>query len=242
MGNAIFAFGTTLKWNTSHVVAELTDVSGPNIKVASIDVTTHGSTSGWREKLAGLKDGGQVTIKGNFYPGDTAGQKAFVDDMIAGTSRTAVITPPTAAPCTFTFTAFGVDFKLDSPVAGSLGFTATLEITGVPVFAVTASDDITSISGHEETGTGVLDFVPNSDGAVYEYNVLVDTGSDYITLKVVHAGTITVTALGATSTLATNTESGAITIDAADSVTDVVVNVKDSGKVAKNYTIHVARP
>ncbi len=242
MGYGVFAFGTTLTWNTV-VVAEITDLTGPSLKIAPLDVTTHGSTGAWREKVAGLKDGGQITITGNFYPGDTPGQKAFVDDMIAGTPRTAIITPPTTAPCTFTFTAFSVAFDPRAPVAGALTFTATLEITGVPVFAVTASANLTTLTGIEETGAAALTFTPTFTGAKKLYNITVNTATTWIKLTPTLTGAITTITTSydnyATSqTVASGAQSGTIAVtDAA--VTTVLASVKETGKVANVYKLEV---
>ena len=69
MSGATHALGTKLKKGQNYV-AELTEISGIDMSADTIDVTTLNSTSGFREFVAGLKDGGEVGISGFFYPGD----------------------------------------------------------------------------------------------------------------------------------------------------------------------------
>lgn len=57
-GTVVDTYGSTL--------GNCLDVSGPNISVNDIDVTTNDSTNGWMEFLPGLKDGGEVTFSMRF--------------------------------------------------------------------------------------------------------------------------------------------------------------------------------
>ncbi len=243
MTNAAFAFGSTLQWN-SQAVAELTNVGTPTEKADTIDVTSHGSADGFREFLAGLRDGGEIAIEGNFYPGDTNGQIALHTDFQAGTSRAAIVTFPTAMACTWTATCIATAFQAGpAPVDGKVPFTATLKITGKPVLAVTASANITALSGIEQQAGAALTFVPAFAAGTYAYNVAVNTASTWVKLTITQAtAVITTTCLGITSTQVTTVQSGAIAIGAADSLTDLTITVKDANKMPKTYTLHISRP
>ena len=100
---AVSAYGSTLTWNGT-ALAELTNITGPSMKVDTIDVTNFGSPNSFREFIVGLIDGGEVGIEGNFITSDTLGQVAFSTDFYARTSRTCVITGPTAAAFSATIT------------------------------------------------------------------------------------------------------------------------------------------
>ncbi len=243
MTSAIAAFGATLTWN-SQTVAEITSISGPSIKVDALDVTSHGSTSAFREFIAGLADAGEISIDVNFYPGDTNGQKAMIDDAIARTSRTVVITGPAAAAFTWTATAIITGFDPGLPHDGSMSASFTLKITGVPTLAVTESSDLTTLTGIEENGETALTFLPTFDGATYVYNISVNTASDWVKFTPTLSGaTITITTGydDSSQDVASGAQSGTIALGAAGTVTTITLAVKETGKVAKNYTCHVYR-
>lgn len=127
------AFGTKFKWNGVDL-AEVTSISGPGQKVDTIEVTNHDSADAFKEFLAGLVDGGEITIEGNFIAGDTTGQIAFNTDLQARTSRTCVITMPNSLG-TWTATAIATGFDPSYPHDGKISFSASVKISGKPVLA-----------------------------------------------------------------------------------------------------------
>ena len=231
------AFATTLSWN-SQTVAELTNIGGVEITVDMIDVTSHQSTSGFREFIAGLADGGEVTIEGNYKYDDTNGQAAMYTDVAAKTSRTAVITFPSSI-ATWTFTAYISALKIgDSPIDGAIPFTATLKITGVPALATTASNNLSALA---VSGAGTV-LVPVFAAATYSYVVNIGTAIATVTITpTAAAGTITVTANSASQVVTSGAASSAITLGAAGSVVEATVVVQETGKVAKTYTLYLTR-
>jgi|SRR5579875_368408 len=124
------AYGTILKWNAVEV-GELTSISGPTQKLKSIEVTSMDSPNGYAEFIAGIIDGGQVQVEGNFT--NAAGQAALQSDFQAKTQRQLVITLPTSH--TWTAQAICVDFSEDFKVNDRITFKATFQVTGEPVFA-----------------------------------------------------------------------------------------------------------
>ena len=71
MSDAVSGVGTLFRrWNASTgawgTISEINTVGGPSKTRDTIDVTTLGSTDGYREFIAGFKDGGTVTLSMNF--------------------------------------------------------------------------------------------------------------------------------------------------------------------------------
>ena len=58
----IFTLGST---GTTGIIGNLTNISGPGITADTIDVTSHDSTGGYRQFIAGLIDGGEISLEGN---------------------------------------------------------------------------------------------------------------------------------------------------------------------------------
>ena len=56
--------------STYTTVAQVRDVEGPGLKRDTVEVTTR-DTSKWRKRIAGLKDGGRVTLENFYDPGAT---------------------------------------------------------------------------------------------------------------------------------------------------------------------------
>jgi hypothetical protein len=92
--------------------------------------------------------------------------------------------------------------------------------------------------------SGAIATVPSFAATVYDHGIIVATGDAWIEAIITDATaeTITATALGVTWPLETGVASGHIVIGAADTTTDLVITVTDSGKTAKSYTFHVIRP
>lgn len=79
MSDAITGMGITyeigatagLSPTTYTEIMEVYDVVPPNQQTDEIEVTHYKSVGGYREFIAGLKDGGEVTISLNWIPGST---------------------------------------------------------------------------------------------------------------------------------------------------------------------------
>lgn len=231
--------GTTLKRGVN-AIAELTNIGGVEIKAETIDVTSHDSASGYREWILGLKDAGEISIEGNFIPGDTNGQIGLKTDLLAGTLQAFTITFPAALATVWTFNAIVSKFKINDAKSGNEAatFSATLKISGAPTLAITASADATTIA----VSVGTL--VPAWSATVYDYVDAVVTGTANLTFTVTDATAVITlynSFTGATSTLGTGVPSAAQTLGAADSVTTFIVTCTDTNKTPKIYTVKVAR-
>ncbi len=228
-----------------NAIAELTAINGIDVTRGSVEATSHDSASGYQEFIPGLKDGGEISLEGNFIAGDTNGQIAlFNTDMESDALVAYTITFPTAITATFSFNGFVTKAPgIGLPIGDKIPFAATIKVSGKPTLSVTASNNITVLSGIEENTGAALDFVPNFAQATRTYNINVNTASTWIKVTATFAaGTCTVEVGGVVvQTLTSTVQSGAITIGAADSLTDVLIKVKETGKVAVTYTLHVAR-
>jgi len=120
------AFGSVL--TVSGAAAGVLSISGPGVTVDTIDVTSHSSTSGYREFVEGLADGGEITCEIIF---DDANEAKWAALMRAGVVASCNITwPATTGTLVWTFSAFPTGFEPTAPVDGSLTATLTLKVTG----------------------------------------------------------------------------------------------------------------
>jgi predicted secreted protein len=113
-------------------IAELQTISGPNMSADAIDCTSHDSDNMFREFIAGIKDGGEISIEGNAVFSD-AGQIALYTDLVDGSidAYTITYTLGAGAP-TITFNALVTAFATEAPYDDKLSFSATLKVTGKP--------------------------------------------------------------------------------------------------------------
>lgn len=185
MTNAVHSKSTTLKLGVN-VVAELTNIGGISLSADTVEVTTLGSTDEYKEFIQGFRDGGEVSISGNFYPGDTLGQFALLTSFNAGTLDTYTITFPPDMGATWTYTAIMTAYTTGADVGGAVTFTATMKVSGKPLLGVTVSGGLTALSLTGATGT----LAPAFSAALRSY-----------TFTGVTASTFTVTPTAASHTI-----------------------------------------
>lgn len=134
---AFAAQGTTLSINSTPV-AELKNIRGPAESANLIDVTSHDSPGAYREVISGFLSGGEVSIDGNFLPGDD-GQAALHAALQGRSLEDFTITLPLDAGsviCAFSgiATAFEPNFPFDSEAS----FSATITVSGAPTWSWSA--------------------------------------------------------------------------------------------------------
>ncbi len=123
-------YGTVLEI-ASTPVAELTNISGPGISVDTIDVTTHDSADAFREFVAGLIDGGEISMEGNLT--DTTASDLIMNAIIARAEVAfTVVLPASAGNMTWGGQAIVTGFETSAPHDGKLGFSASMKVTGQP--------------------------------------------------------------------------------------------------------------
>lgn len=234
MTEAISAFGTTLK-KGEEAIAELTNIGGPSLSADTIDVTSHGSaTDGYREFIQGVRDGGEISIEGNFIPGN-AGQKALKADFDTGTAYDYTITFPVVTGVNWTFSAIVTAFECSAPFDDKASFTATLKVSGKPALNITYATGPTAIVVNGNTTTPMI-LIPAYGAAVFTY-----TSDGSLDLTV----TVTVTAPDATeitvngSVVENDKASSAISLTAGE-ITTLTIVVKETNKVSRTYIIYVS--
>lgn len=127
------AYGTLLK-KAGTTVAQVVSVSGIDLNVDTIDVTTHDSANATREFVMGLIDAGEITFEIVYDP-DNATHTALRTDLAARTSATYTLTFTDTSPAIATFTAYVTRFAITAAADGALMANATLKVSGLPTWA-----------------------------------------------------------------------------------------------------------
>jgi len=138
--SAISSFATYLKLGDGGTpeafttIAEVMDISGPELSADTEEVTSHSSTDGWKEKIITLLDGGDVTFELNFIPtGATHSYAAgLLKDLANRTRRNFQHVFPNVGATTWSFSAYVTKFPVRAPVNGVLRVPVTLTLTGKP--------------------------------------------------------------------------------------------------------------
>lgn len=234
---ATLGHGTTLSWN-SQTVAELQSIGGVSLSADSVEVTTHQSPDRYKEFIQGLIDAGDFPLSGFFKPSDTDGQIAMLTDFNAGTMRECVVTFPAAMGTTWTFNGFLTSYEIgEANSSDGVPFSATIKITGKPTLAVAA---VTGMSACGFSNDVLM--MPSFAIGTYEYVVTITHGETSTIVTPVDATSgevITITANGASQTVATGEASSAIAVSAS-AMTDIIIVISHASKAAKTYTFHCA--
>lgn len=129
MANGYAAVGTTFQLGVT-TVGQLESISGVTITADTIDVTSLGSTGGYREFIGGFRDGGEVELAGFFTAG--AGQELLAAAVASGTAYSCQITFPAALSANWQFDGVVVKFGTDTSVGDAIKFSATVKVSGAP--------------------------------------------------------------------------------------------------------------
>lgn len=140
--SAFWAYGSTLQLGDAATpevftsIAEITELTPPNMSRDSIDVSSNSSSDGYREFIAGWRDGGEVAVKANWLPtnathdGTTGVLSSFNDNV---NHNWKIILPDTLA--TISLRGHVKDFNPDLPLEeqGTLEF--VIKVSGKPTIA-----------------------------------------------------------------------------------------------------------
>lgn len=130
---AVKAQGTKLKIGTAEI-GELTSIGGLSLSADTIDVTTLGSTDGYREFIQGFRDAGEVSMSGFFKPSETTGQATLLTNLNDG-SVDAYSIEFTALSYKWTFNAIVTALSTSAANDDAITFEATLKVSGKPTLA-----------------------------------------------------------------------------------------------------------
>jgi predicted secreted protein len=138
MSQAIFAKGSQLKVGNGATptevfttIPEIRTISGPSMSAEQIDVTSHDTPGGFRDKIQGLKDWGVLTCEVLWVPNNVQHLQLF-DDYVAGTVRHYKLTVPDANQTTLNFSAFIGNNPTSIPFDGALTKSVEFVIVGAP--------------------------------------------------------------------------------------------------------------
>ena len=129
--------GTTLKVGTV-AIGGLTSISGIEISADSIDVTDLANTSGFREKLPGFKDGGEIGCSG-FLDGEDEGQNKCMELMNSGEVVDCEIVFPAKIGKSWKFKAGVTKFSTSASLEDAVTFDVSLLVSGKPTLAATTT-------------------------------------------------------------------------------------------------------
>ena len=124
--NAFAGVGTVFKRGAA-AIAEVISISGPNLTRGTIDVTNLDSTNGYKEFIAGFRDGGEVTLSMNFT---MATWQDFKDDIDSDDSVAYSIVLGNTEENTFGFDAFVTALGMAIPFDDKVSSDVTLKIDG----------------------------------------------------------------------------------------------------------------
>jgi predicted secreted protein len=133
----LLAYGDGATPDAFTTMAEVTNLGGPGFSADSIDATHMASPNGWREFIAGLLDGGEVSADCNYLPGDSSHGPASGALYIfkSRLTRNWRITFPTSPAVLWILPAIVTGFELDIPVDDKMGLSLTLKVAGEPTLA-----------------------------------------------------------------------------------------------------------
>lgn len=131
---AISAYGTLLKMIVSPgapvLVAGVTNITGPGFELGTVEVTPHEAAGdGWREYIATLKDGQEVSGTINFLPSREQASGNMLHALANATRMDFEITWPEAGK-SVTFSGFVTGFNPSGPTDGALTADFTLKVDG----------------------------------------------------------------------------------------------------------------
>ena len=138
--SGVAGFGTKLNWDGQDI-AELSSISGPSEAVDTIDVTSHDSDDTYKEFIAGLRDGGEISFEGNFISTDTDGQIAMHTDFQSGEKKAFIVKFPSWVESSHEYpqiSGYGIvtAFALDFPSDDKISISGTIKVTGKPTLTL----------------------------------------------------------------------------------------------------------
>jgi len=130
--NAIAGVGTVVqKWSIGDsawtTIAEVTNISGPGMTRDLIEVTSLDSTGGYREFIAGFRDGGNVVLSMNYT---RAGLDEFLADFESDVLQNYEIILPDGT--SIEFEGFVQEFPLTIPTDAQVTMETTIKVSGAP--------------------------------------------------------------------------------------------------------------
>jgi predicted secreted protein len=118
---------------TFTALAGISSITGPGISREVLDVTAHDSPDGYREKLGGIKDPGEVSVEVNYDP---SVHDVWVDDLDDVAPRNYTLTFPDGTE--WAFAAILTSFEPSAPFDDKATASASFAVTGKPTITPAA--------------------------------------------------------------------------------------------------------
>lgn len=118
-------------------VTNLGDISGPEVSVEAVDVTTHDSADGFTESIPGLADGGEVSFEIQFDPTSAAHETLYSDAGQRKIHNWRLQIPgflSTTAGGYVQFPGFLTNVGLNFPLKGSITAPVKIKLSGAPIY------------------------------------------------------------------------------------------------------------
>lgn len=134
--NAVSGVGTKFRrWggltNPNWVaIAEINSIKGPGMTREFIDVTSLDSTGGYKEFIAGFRDGGTVSLSMNFTRATFALLKEDFDSDVA---KNYEILLPDTERTSLEFVGLVTECPLNIPADDKITMDVTIKVSGAPV-------------------------------------------------------------------------------------------------------------
>ena len=129
--------GTQLKVDNVKV-GGLNSINGIEVTAEALDVTDFDNSSGYRDKIPGFKETGDLTASG-FLDGADAGQTKCYTLLNSGDEASCQIIFPAKIGKTWSFQASVIGFKTGAEIGDAISFEVTLAVSGQPTLAASAS-------------------------------------------------------------------------------------------------------
>lgn len=115
-------------------LAEVTKITPPNISRDAVEATHMKSPNAWREFIAGLKNGGDVSLEINYDPNGAAATSFMAELGLSGVNakknRKITFTDGTV----WSFKGILTAFEPDAPIDDRMVASVTFKVTGEPTF------------------------------------------------------------------------------------------------------------
>lgn len=108
-------------------IANVFGIDGPGFTREVVEITTYDSPNGYREKIGGLRDGGQITFSLNFQRSEFLTLKGDFENDEAVQYQVVL---PDSANTTLSFDGLVIDMPLTIPEGDRVTVDVTIEISG----------------------------------------------------------------------------------------------------------------
>ncbi len=237
----VAVIGATFTWN-SNAIGRMKVIGTASVENQFAEDTFHDASDGLPESTpTDRKIKKHFELEGSFDLSD-AGIAAFVTDAETfPTPRRAFTYAASDSSWEQTGYGYAKSYEITGDkTSDTYGVKLTIQVDSLDDLADDASTGLTAPFVSVTDNVGAAAITPAAANDEYEYNVTLNSGAaTYVVTPTATAGTITlVDATGAEQTILTGEDS--TTLTAPDSTMhNVYLFVKESGKVAAKYTLHV---